>query len=69
MPAIMVPVATNRPTGVTGVSSPYPTVVIVTTAHHSDLPKVVIVAPAASRSASNIANDARNTISTAEDPA
>ena len=34
MPTIMQTPARNRPTHVTGTTSPYPTVVIVTTAHH-----------------------------------
>lgn len=55
MPPIMSPTATRRPVVVTGERSPYPTVVIVTTAHHAASAKELMDASAAVFSASYIA--------------
>lgn len=38
MPTTISPTAINRPSAVTGDTSPYPTVVVVTAAHHSASP-------------------------------
>ena len=52
---------TTRPSGVTGTTSPYPTVVIVTTAHHRAAGTLPKVAGWASRSREYSATEARNT--------
>jgi hypothetical protein len=49
IPASISPTAITRPVVVVGYRSPYPTVVIVVTDHHSASPIVVMLAPGAAR--------------------
>ena len=63
MPSRLIPpnistTATPRPVAVTGVKSPYPTVVIVVIDHHNASPKLVMWAPGVVRSASRAASEA-----------
>lgn len=61
--------ATRRPAGVTGTMSPYPTVDSVEQAHHTESPKVWIVACGRPRSTWYMARDAANPSSKADMPA
>src|SRR5882757_6729435 len=60
-PEIMTRAETMRPSGVIGTTSPYPVVVIVTTAHHSAAGTLPKVAGWTSRSRKYSATEARNT--------
>ena len=66
IPATIRTVATSLPGRVVGYSSPYPTVVMVVTAHHIASPKAVMLASWLRRSASSTANAAQNASS--DDP-
>ena len=59
-PQIITMAATSRPSGVTGTTSPYPTVVRVTTAHHKAAGTLPKVAGCTSRSRKYTATEARN---------
>ena len=59
-PQIITKAATSRPSGVIGTTSPYPTVVKVTTAHHNAAGTLPKVAGWTSRSRKYTATEARN---------
>lgn len=58
IPDSISPTASSRPSPVVGEWSPYPTVVMVVTDHHSASPRLLMLPPGASRS----------TLSTASEP-
>lgn len=68
-PHVISAAATRRPSGVTGTTSPYPTVDSVEQAHHTESPKVRIVACGCPRSTWYMASDAANPSSEADIPA